>query len=301
MPVGSVFQLYTEFETPRRVKEAVKFATGADMEITHNSSLVKAVDVIDAVRDGRVEMGFQGAMYRGDMTLLNCLAFPAVVPFEECPKIERRLYPIFENVLRTQFDVEPLGMGYWPRQLLISKRPAATFNDLKGIKFRCHSYELLQLMKAAGGSPVTMDYMEVYLALQKGALDGAVSSLSGIAGQKWHEAVKHVNWWPMGTVTYFAVVNKDAWKKLPVNVQRAVRETVSKAMSETWEMSDLEDQKTKDVFTKQYGCTHHFPPKEEVAKLSQMVGPVIQDWKKRAGPRAGEVISVFNQVLGTKF
>jgi len=58
--------------------------------------------------------GIPGRHVPRDMTLLNCLAFPAILPFEECPKIEKKLYPIFESVLRTQFDVEPLGMGYWP-------------------------------------------------------------------------------------------------------------------------------------------------------------------------------------------
>ncbi|UCF92515.1 MAG: TRAP transporter substrate-binding protein DctP [Desulfobacterales bacterium] len=298
---GSVYQLYQEKIIPQRIVETVKGVTGQELEVITHTGLVNAADVLDAVRDGRVDMGVQGAMYRGDMTLLNALAFPAILPFEVCPRLHLKLEPLYQEVLRDQFQVEMLGMGYWPRQLLISKRPAATFADLKGLKFRTHSYDLLQLMLKAGGAPVQMSYGEVYLALQRGAIDGAVSSLSGIAGQKWYEVAKHVDWWPMGTVTYFFVMNKKTWDKLPEDVQRVLRDVVSKAGLETWVASDVEDKKTKEIYTTQYGCTHHYPPEDEIRQLKEFVGPIIDDWKKRAGNRAEEVITIFNNELGTNY
>lgn len=300
-PVNSVFELYEEKQNKARAEAAVKMATGHDLEIIMHKQLVKASDVLDAVRDGRVDIGVQGAMYRGDLTVLNAMAFPVILPYEKCPVIEPKLLPIYEEVLRDDFDVVMLGMGYWPRQMLLSRKPAATFEDLKGVKFRCHSYDLLQLTKSAGGSPVEMPYMEVYLALQRGAIDGAVSSMSGMAGQKWFEVAKHVNWWPFGTVVYFNIANKKAWSKLPEGVQRAIKEVYMNSGHETWTMSDLEDQRSKAEYTEKYGVTHHFPTEAEINQLKKMVGPVIADWKKRAGPRAGQVMNVFNEVLGTNY
>jgi hypothetical protein len=71
--------------------------------------------------------------------------------------------------------------------------------------------------------------------------------------------------------------------------------------SETWTMSDLEDQKAKAMYSEKYGVKHHFPSEEEINQLKKMVGPVIADWKKRAGSRADQVMSVFNEVLGTNY
>ena len=88
---------------------------------------------------------------------------------------------------------------------------------------------------------------------------------------------------------------------IPANMQKIVRETVSKAGFETWEGGDLDDQEMKDVFVKEYGCTHHYPSKGEIAELGKMMGPIVADWKKRSGPRSSEVIAIINEVLGTKY
>ncbi len=298
---GSVYQFYQQHEMPRRMKETVKNVTGHDLDLVVHPTLVKASDTIDAVREGSVDIGVQMSMYRGDFALMDALSFPAVIPFEVCPKIHTRLEAIWDKVLREQFGVEPLGIGYMPRQLLISKRPAATFETLKGLKFRAHSHSLLEALRRAGGAPVSMPYMEVYLALQKGAIDGAASSLSGIAGGKWYEVAKYVDWWPFGNNIHFFVMNKKTWDKLPVDVRTIIREVISNAWHETWVAADLEDKRTKDVFVQKYGCTHLFPSKEEITGLAKLMDPVVADWKKKAGPHANEVIAVLNEALGTHY
>jgi len=300
-PVKSVMELYEEFQNKARIEAPVKIATGHDFEITVHKGLVAPSDNLDAVRDGRVDMAQQGVMYRADLTILNALALPIIIPYEKCRELEEQLLPVFEDVLNKQYDVVMLGMGYWPRQMLLSKAPAGTFAELKGTKFRCHSYELLQLTKRAGGSPVTMPYGEAYLALQKGAIQGAASSLSGMAGGKWFEVAKHVNWWPFGNAVYFNIANKKAFAKLPEGVQRAMKEVYRNSGRETWLMSDLEDQKAKAEYTQKYGLQNHYPPQADIEQFKKMVGPVVDEWKKRAGARGPEVMGIINKVMGTKY
>ena len=132
-PVNSVWELYETKENPNRIRAAVKVATGHDVEIVVHTQLVQAADALDAVRDGRVDMGLQVTMTRADIVLMQCLSLPVIIPYEDCPRIQSKLEPIFERVFREKFDVEMLAMGYLPRQLLIAKRPAATFGELKGL------------------------------------------------------------------------------------------------------------------------------------------------------------------------
>lgn len=294
---GAVHQFYNEIEIPRRVKEA----TGGTLEIIPHKDLVKEPDIIDAVRDRRVDMGIMGSMYRAEMALSNYVAFPVILPYEALPKIHIKVEPLLQNWFRTAFDVEMLGIGYWGRQLLIAKRPANNFAELKGLKFRTHSYELLLLIKGAGGAPVSMPFPEVYLALQRGAIDGAVSSFIGFESVRWYEVSKYINWWPMGNAVHYFIVNKDSWNMLSANMQKAVRETVSKTGLETWKENDQQDKKLADKFLKEYGCTHLYPPNAEINKLGDMMGPIIADWKKRAGPRNSEVMAIINDVLSTKY
>ena len=295
--VGSAYQFYQEREIPRRIKEA----TGGRLEIVTHSDLVAPADVIDAVRDRRVDMGVQGTMYRGDTTLFNFVSLPGIIPFEALPQLHPRVVPVLEEEARAKFQVELLGLGYWPRQLLFSRRPAATFADLKGLKFRTHSFEILQLMKGVGGAPVSMPFAEVYLGLQRGAIDGAVSSLIAARAAKWTEVTSHLNFWPVGNAAYVFVVNRQSWEQLPPDLREIVKKTVSEAAFETWAKADAEDKQLAEEFTTKFKTTSHSPGKAETERMNEAIGPIVADWKKRAGERGPRVIGVVNDVLKTNY
>jgi len=295
--VGSAYQFYQEQEIPRRIKEA----TGGRLEIVTHSNLVAASDVIDAVRDRRVDAGVQGTMYRGDTTLFNFVSLPGIVPFEALPQLHSRVIPVLEEEARAKFQVELLGMGYWPRQLLIARRPAATFAELRGLKFRTHSYEILQLMKDVGGAPVSMPFAEVYLGLQRGAIDGAVSSMVGARAGKWTEVTSHLNWWPLGNAAYVFVVNKQSWEQLPADLQAIVKKTFSEAGFETWAKADAEDKQLAEEFVTKFKATVHTPSKAEIDRMNASIAPIVADWKKRAGERGPRMMGVINDVLKTNY
>jgi TRAP-type C4-dicarboxylate transport system substrate-binding protein len=295
--VGSAYQFYQEKEIPRRIKEA----TGGRLEIVTHSGLVAPSDVIDAVRDRRVDVGVQGTMYRGDTTLFNYVSLPGIIPFEALPQLHDRVMPVLEDEARAKFQVELLGLGYWPRQLLIARRPAATFADLKGLKFRTHSYEILQLMKDAGGAPVSMPFSEVYLGLQRGAIDGAVSSMVGAKAGKWTEVTNHLNWWPVGNAAYVFVVNRQSWEQLPADLRAIVKKTFSEAGVETWAKADAEDKLLAEEFVSKFKVTVHTPSRAEITRMNESIAPVIADWKKRAGERGPRMMGVINEVLKTNY
>ena len=140
----STYQWNNEFELPFRVEKA----TRGRLKIITHKQMVKTSDTLDAVRDRRVDMGVQGSMYRGDTALLNYVALPVILPFEILPEIVYDVQPILEEACREEFGVVMLGQGYWARQLICSKRPASTFETLRGLKFRCSSHNLLKLMKS---------------------------------------------------------------------------------------------------------------------------------------------------------
>lgn len=295
--LGSAYQFYQEKEIPRRIKEA----TGGRLELVPHSDLVAPADVMDAVRDRRVDVGVQGTMYRGDTTLFNYVSLPGIIPFEALPQLHHSVMPVLEEEARSKFQVELLGMGYWPRQLLIARRPAATFAELKGLKFRTHSYEILQLMKTAGGAPVSMPFAEVYLALQRGAIDGGVSSMIGAKAAKWVEVTSHLNWWPVGNAAYVFVVNKQSWEELPSDLRAIVKKTFSEAGFETWAKADAEDKQLTEEFVTKYKATSHMPSKAEIDRMNASIAPVIADWKKRAGERGSRLMSVVNEVLKANY
>ena len=71
------------------------------------------------------------------------------------------------------------------------KTPVTADGDLKGKKVRgTPAYH--PLIRMLGGAPVVLPIPEVYTALEKGVIDGAMSPVVGLLGVRWHEVAKYL-------------------------------------------------------------------------------------------------------------
>ena len=274
--------------------------TQGQLKLTVHEALVPDNRVIEGVRDGTVDMGTQIVFYRGELAPLNFVALP-FIPREKLPEIVKQMRSSFTQFVSEKSDVELLGYGYWARQRLITKTPVRTLADLEGYKVRVHNPETLGLMKAAGASPVFMPMSEVYPAFQRGVINGGVTSLEGVMGNKWYEQLKYVNNWPMGNGSYIWIANKKSWAALPADFQNQIL----KLFQEKYEMATftggLKDDAEQQAKLEAMGVTFVEPDPKEVEKYLANVPPVLEQWKKRVGPSADELIGVVNKVLGTKY
>jgi TRAP-type C4-dicarboxylate transport system substrate-binding protein len=122
---NTVYMIYAEEIIPKRVSEA----TNGKLEIVPHRGIVKSADVLDAVRDRRVDMGVQGANHRADTALYDFAAVPGLADYHQLKDLHGDLEKVFEADMRTRFGVEMLGFGYWPRQMVLSKQPIEKFGD----------------------------------------------------------------------------------------------------------------------------------------------------------------------------
>jgi TRAP-type C4-dicarboxylate transport system substrate-binding protein len=277
---------------------------GADtqgrLKLTVHKGLVPDARVIEGVRDGTVDMGTQIVFYRGELAPLNFVALP-FIPREKLPEIVKQMRPSFTQFISEKSDVVLLGYGYWARQRLITKTPVRTLAELKGYKIRVHNPETLELMKAAGASPVFLPMSEMYPALQRGVVNGGVTSLEGVMGNKWYEQLKYVNDWPMGNGSYIWIANKKSWAALPGDLQNQIM----KLFQEKYEMATftggLKDDEAQQAKLEGMGVTFVKPDPKEVEKYLANVPPILEQWKKRVGPIANELIGAINKVLGSNY
>ena len=83
-----------------------------------------------------------------------------------------------------------LGSFYWPPQNHWLKSKINGPAGFKGLKIREFSAEGIDFTKAIGAVPVSITAPEVYTALQRGTLDGAVTASTSMTGLKWGEVLK---------------------------------------------------------------------------------------------------------------
>ena len=293
---GSAYTIYTQ----KPFADIFAKDTDGRLRLNVHEQLIPGQKVMDAVLDRTVDMGTQIVLFRAEMALLNFVALP-FIPLDKLPGMRAELRPIFRQQVDQAHNAVLLGYGYWAKQRLITKHPIRTIADLKGYKIRVHNNELLMMMKAAGANPVFLPMTETYPALQRGVVDGAVSSLEGIYGNKFHEVVKYVSNWPVGLGSYVWVANKESWKALPKDLQ----DRVLKNFEDTYEMAtyhggvrdDVPMQKTMEGM----GVKFIDPDPASVKEYLKATPEVLAEWKKRAGPNADRTLAVINKHLGTNY
>lgn len=126
-------------------------------------------------------------------------------------------------VLLTLFDIGS--------PVLSTREKVALPPDIAGKTIRTYSKGASELLQAVGASPVTMGVGDVYSALQRGAIDGALGGIQGAVGLKHYEVTKYVMV-PnglFGTLVHGYVMNKDKWDSLSPDIQTAIQEAATEA------------------------------------------------------------------------
>lgn len=114
-----------------------------------------------------------------------------------------------------------------PYQLLLNtKRPVQGLRELVGMKIRSTGAALQQFVRDLQAVPVNVATPDVYEAMSRGTIDGAILGFQAVAG---YDLAGHLQSMTVGErlgssyVTY--VMAEDRWQKLPQNVRTAIEES----------------------------------------------------------------------------
>ncbi|MEM8815310.1 MAG: TRAP transporter substrate-binding protein [Pseudomonadota bacterium] len=198
--------------------------------------LVPAFEVFDAVSRGTVEMGHGAAYYHKGK--LDAAQFFTAIPFglnaQEMNgwlyyggglELWRELYEPF-NLVPFPCGNSGVQMGGW------FNREINTAEDLKGLKMRIPGLGG-EVLRRAGGTPVTLAGSEVFTSLQTGTIDATewVGPYNDVAFGL-HRAAKYYYYpgWQEPGPTLEAMVNKEAWETLPDDL-KAIVEIAAQAVN----------------------------------------------------------------------
>jgi TRAP-type C4-dicarboxylate transport system substrate-binding protein len=122
------------------------------------------------------------------------------------------------------------GGGWGFRNMMSNKRAIFTPDDMQGQTIRVQeSPTYISLMKALGANPVPMPYVEVYLAMKQGTIDGMELPSFSLTADKFQEVTKYYSLtrhsYP--PIAWFANLKK--YQALPADLQKAVDESMRAA------------------------------------------------------------------------
>jgi TRAP-type C4-dicarboxylate transport system substrate-binding protein len=173
-------------EVEKRTNGALKF------EIYPGSSLMKTNAQFSALRKGALDLSLYPLPYAGgEVHALNLGLMPCLVTtYEQGAKWKNA--PIGQSLSKI---AEEKGVKFiswvWQAGGIASRGKLIKLpEDVKGLKIRGGSREMDLMLAAAGGQVSTMPSNEIYLGMQTGALDAALTSSTSLISFRLEELAK---------------------------------------------------------------------------------------------------------------
>jgi TRAP-type transport system periplasmic protein len=176
-----------------------------------------------------------------------------------------------------------LDNGY--RMTTTSTRPIKTPDDFKGMKIRVPPSPLwTSLFKALGASPASINFAEVYSALQTKTVEAQENPLAIIATARLYEVQKYCSLTNHMWDGFWPLANQQAWDKLPKDLQEIVTRNVNATtVKQRVDVKKLNDTLRDDLSKK--GLAFNTVDTELFRNALRKAG-FYAEWRKKFGEEA---------------
>jgi TRAP-type C4-dicarboxylate transport system substrate-binding protein len=179
-----------------------------------------------------------------------------------------------------------------------SKKALRTPDDFKGLKIRSPGTVHSDLAEGMGASGQFLAFTEVYTALERGILDGALTGLQAGYGQRWYEVTKYVNGPMFNLEAFNVIINKKVWEKLPPDLQQIMIEEGAKNELEALRISSIQNDVALLKNTKAGLEFVEFSPEVRDRVNAVVLQRIVPNWVKRVGGPDKPIIKVWNEKVG---
>jgi len=243
-------------------------------------SLLAAPAMYKGIETGITDIGYSHVYYTpGRMPVTEGLGLPIGTPTGWVGA--HMAYDFYQKYKPKEFDgVKVLAIHGNAPSMIISRKPARTLEDMKGLTIRAPSISG-ECVAALGGTPAPTPMMEVYDAIAKGVNDGVWAPYETLKTFRFAEVAKYVSVsWQIGSVyPFYLAMNKNSYNKLPRDLQ-ALIDTMSGEYQERYALMWNEIELVGKAFGAEKGVTYLELSDEEGARWQKAVEPVIANYIK---------------------
>ena len=182
---------------------------------------------------------------------------------------------------------------------IMSQKPVRNLADLQDLKLRAAGTGV-DIMKALGAAPEGMPMSQVPEALQKGVVQGLVSSLEVLKDMKFAEYCKHVTYADLWVVPFVVVMNKKKWDSLPADAKKVFDDLSREQAKWTGEYVDKHADDAVAWAKKDQNVEFITLPKEELDKWKVKVEDVNNQYFERAKAAGLDGKKILDDVMKLK-
>ncbi len=260
-----------------------------DIQIFPSSQLGSDTDMLSQIRSGGVEFFTLSGLILS--TLVPAAAISGIgFAFPDYPTVWKAMDGDLGAYIRSQIDKANLVAmdKIWDngfRQTTSSTKPIETAADFKGMKIRGPSSPLwTSMFKAFDAAPTSLNFSEVYSALQTKVVEGQENPLAIISTAKLYEVQKYCSLTNHMWDGFWFLANKKAWERLPADLRTIVAKHINAAaMAERTDVEALNGTVQSDLTSKGlvFNKTDPASFRDQLRKEG-----FYSEWKKKFGDDA---------------
>jgi TRAP-type transport system periplasmic protein len=275
----------------REMAAAIKDQTGGrfELQIFPSSQLGSDTDTLSQVRAGGVEFFTLSGLILATLVpaaSINGLGFA----FPSYDTVWRAMDGDLGAYVRAQIAKAGLVAmeKIWDngfRQTTTSTKPIVTPDDFKGMKLRVPVSPLwTSMFKALDAAPASINFNEVYSALQTKIVDGQENPLAIISTAKLYEVQKYCSLTNHMWDGFWFLANQRAWEALPEDVRGILAKNINNAgLKEREDVAELNATLQKSLAAK--GLVFNQPDPAPFRDKLRAAG-FYSEWRTKYGDEA---------------
>ena len=286
-------------------------ASGVDVAVNYNPMDVVGVQASDAFRMLRsgtfdvmsVQIGmasrddpfFEGIDLIGVSTDMDALQ-DAVAAYRDA----------FDARLQERFNAKVLTLWPFGPQVFFCNAPIETLDDLQGLRIRSFTPSMSAMIEHFGATPVTLQFSEVYPALQRGVVSCGVTSPTSANTGNWPEVTTHLLPLAVSGSVQGHFINLNAWNRFSEEEQAALESAFADLEAELWELARTANGDAVSCSTGG-ACAEHRPfgmtlveigeaDEARIAEVAEAV--VLPIWRDTCNAVDPNCSSMWNETVG---
>ena len=279
----------------KEMADAIRTETNGrvDIQLFPNNQLGSDTDMLSQLRSGGIEFFTLSGLILS--TLVPATSISGIgFAFPDYDAVWRAMDGDLGAYIRAQISKAGLVAmdKIWDngfRQITSSSKPILSPADLKGFKIRVPVSPLwTSMFKAFDAAPASINFGEVYSALQTKVVEGQENPLAIIATAKLYEVQKYCSMTNHMWDGFWFLSNRKAWERLPKDLQTVVAKHINAAgLKERADVAELNASLQKDLASK--GMLFNQPKTQAFREQLQKAG-FYGEWKAKYGDEAWGIL-----------
>ncbi|MGY4690763.1 TRAP transporter substrate-binding protein [Salibacterium sp. K-3] len=224
---------------------------GISVEVLPDSQLGSDREIIEQMQSGTVQMN---APFTGVLPSFapEYQVFDLPYLFEDKDHAYNSMNGELGDKLNSYLEESGVKvLGYWDggfKHFTNSERPIETPEDMDGLKMRASQSPLISAQfETLNAGGISIDFSELYTALQQGTVDGQENPLSNIVTKKFYEVQDYMTYSAHAYMGYVLMISDQFYQDLPSEYQSAVDEAAAETTEWQWEKAAEDEEEYRKV------------------------------------------------------